>query len=259
MQIYEKLPDFPFASDYFPQKPQYLNFFSFIFAYTILTNKGHDTDLLLHYHDDNHRLPARLDPQRRMDSKKYYGIDIREHGSKNAGTTNMLRVLGRRAALPVFLLDFLKGFVAVTLTEILKYDAYINDMWLINIKIIAVFAAVLGHIFPIFAGFRGGKGVATLVGAITGIYPPVVLLCFAVWVVILMMTHYVSLASIVAGCCFPVFTIASPKVNQSVPFIVFSFVTAVLLLYTHRKNIVRLKNGTESKIYIWKPHRKADK
>ena len=132
--------------------------------------------------------------------KKYYGIDIREHGSKNAGTTNMLRVLGRRAALPVFLLDFLKGFVAVTLTEILKYDAYINDMWLINIKIIAVFAAVLGHIFPIFAGFRGGKGVATLVGAITGIYPPVVLLCFAVWVVILMMTHYVSLASIVAGC-----------------------------------------------------------
>ena len=178
--------------------------------------------------------------------KKYYGIDIREHGSKNAGTTNMLRVLGRRAALPVFLLDFLKGFVAVTLTEILKYDAYINDMWLINIKIIAVFAAVLGHIFPIFAGFRGGKGVATLVGAITGIYPPVVLLCFAVWVVILMMTHYVSLASIVAGCCFPIFTIVSPKVNQSVPFIVFSFVTAVLLLYTHRKNIVRLKNGTES-------------
>ena len=143
--------------------------------------------------------------------KKYYGIDIREHGSKNAGTTNMLRVLGRRAALPVFLLDFLKGFVAVTLTEILKYDAYINDMWLINIKIIAVFAAVLGHIFPIFAGFRGGKGVATLVGAITGIYPPVVLLCFAVWVVILMMTHYVSLASIVAGCCFPVFTMLRPK------------------------------------------------
>ena len=95
--------------------------------------------------------------------KKYYGIDIREHGSKNAGTTNMLRVLGRRAALPVFLLDFLKGFVAVTLIEMLKYDDYINDIWLINIKIIAVFAAVLGHIFPIFAGFRGGKGVAVTI------------------------------------------------------------------------------------------------
>ena len=195
--------------------------------------------------------------------KKYYGIDIREHGSKNAGTTNMLRVLGKRAALPVFGLDVLKGFVAVTIIDLMKYDSVFadgaNETWFYILRFIAVFAAVLGHIFPIFAGFRGGKGVATLVGAITGIYPPVVLLCFAVWVVILMMTHYVSLASIVAGCCFPVFTIASPKVNQSVPFIVFSFVTAVLLLYTHRKNIVRLKNGTESKIYIWKPHRKADK
>ena len=185
--------------------------------------------------------------------KKYYGIDIREHGSKNAGTTNMLRVLGRRAALPVFLLDFLKGFVAVTLTEILKYDAYINDMWLINIKIIAVFAAVLGHIFPIFAGFRGGKGVATLVGAIMGVNAPLVLLCFGVWFLVLMITHYVSLASMVAGCSFPIFTLISPKVNHLVPFVVFSFIIAVLLIYTHRKNIERLKAGTESKIYIWKP------
>lgn len=187
--------------------------------------------------------------------KKYYGIDIREHGSKNAGTTNMLRVLGRRAALPVFALDFLKGFVAVTLIELLKYDANINDMWLINIKIIAVFAAILGHIFPIFAGFRGGKGVATLVGAITGIYPPVALLCFGVWFVMLMAFHFVSLASIVAGCCFPFFTLVSPKVNESVPFVIFSFVIAVLLVFTHRKNIQRLASGTESKTFIWKQQR----
>lgn len=187
--------------------------------------------------------------------KKYYGIDIREHGSKNAGTTNMLRVLGKRAALPVFALDFLKGFVAVTVIDLLKYDSNINDMWLINIKIIAVFAAVAGHIFPIFAKFRGGKGVATLVGAVTGIHPPVALLCFGVWFVILMVSHYVSLASMVAGCCFPVFALISPKVNQSIPFVVFSFVIAILLLITHRKNIDRLKAGTESKIYIWKPRR----
>ena len=107
--------------------------------------------------------------------KKYYGIDIREHGSKNAGTTNMLRVLGRRAALPVFALDFLKGFVAVTIIELMQYDDLIGQNDLINLKIVAVFAAVLGHIFPIFAGFRGGKGVATLVGAVTGIYPPCLL------------------------------------------------------------------------------------
>lgn len=185
--------------------------------------------------------------------KKYYGIDIREHGSKNAGTTNMLRVLGKRAAIPVFALDFIKGFVAVTLFEMLKYDSNISDMWLINLKIAAVFAAVLGHIFPIFAGFRGGKGVATLVGAVTGIYPPVILLCFGVWFVVLMASHFVSLASMVAGCCFPIFTLLSPKVNESVPFVIFSFVTAILLIYTHRKNIDRLRKGTESKIYIWKP------
>ncbi len=187
--------------------------------------------------------------------KKYYGIDIREHGSKNAGTTNMLRVLGRRAAAPVFVLDFLKGFVAVTIVEMLKYDECINDMWLINIKIAAVFAAVLGHIFPVFAGFRGGKGVATLVGAVTGIYPPVALLCFGVWFVVLLVSHYVSLASMIAGCCFPIFTLASPKVNQSIPFVVFSFVIAILLIYTHRKNIERLRKGCESKIYVWKPRR----
>ena len=187
--------------------------------------------------------------------KKYYGIDIREHGSKNAGTTNMLRVLGRRAALPVFALDFLKGFVAVTFIELMQYDDLIGMNDIINLKIGAVFAAVLGHIFPIFAGFRGGKGVATLVGAVTGIYPPVALLCFGVWFVMLMVSHYVSLSSMVAGCCFPVFSLISPEVNGSTPFVVFSFVIAVLLIYTHRKNIERLKAGTESKIYIWKPRR----
>lgn len=197
--------------------------------------------------------------------KKYYGIDIREHGSKNAGTTNMLRVLGRRAALPVFALDFLKGFVAVTVVELMQYDDLIGQNDIINLKIGAVVAAVLGHIFPVFAGFRGGKGVATLVGAVTGIYPPAAMLCFGVWIVVLMISHYVSLSSMIAGCCFPVFTLISPKVNGSVPFVVFSFVIAVLLIVTHRKNIKRLKEGTESKIYIWRPRRvrveerKADK
>mgnify|MGYP003252936835 CR=1 FL=1 len=185
--------------------------------------------------------------------KKYYGIDIREHGSKNAGTTNMLRVLGRRAALPVFALDVLKGFVAVALLGLLKYDDNISDIWLINLKIIAVFAAVLGHIFPVFAHFKGGKGVATLVGAVLGIHPITVLLCFGVWFIILMITHYVSLASMIAGCCFPAFVLLSPKINHSVPLILFSLVIAALIIWTHRKNIERLKKGTESKIYIWRP------
>lgn len=189
--------------------------------------------------------------------KKYYGVDIREHGSKNAGTTNMLRVLGRRAAVPVFVLDFFKGFVAVSIITLMRYDADVSSSWLINLKILGVFAAVLGHIFPVFADFKGGKGVATLVGAITGIYPQIVFLCFAVWVLVFMISHYVSLASMTAGCCFPLFVIVYSSAewsrynDVSFTFIVFSFVVAGLLIWSHRKNIERLKAGTESKIYIW--------
>lgn len=191
--------------------------------------------------------------------KKYYGIDIREYGSKNAGATNMLRVLGRRAALPVFGLDMLKGFVAVTIIDLMKYDSVFaggaNENWFYALRFGAVFAAVLGHIFPVFADFRGGTGVATLVGAIMGVNAPLVLLCFGVWFLVLMTTHYVSLSSMTAGCCFPIFTLISPKVNHVWPFVAFSFVIAALLIYTHRKNIERLRAGTESKIYIWRPRR----
>lgn len=189
--------------------------------------------------------------------KKYYGVDIREHGSKNAGTTNMLRVLGKRAAIPVFVLDFFKGFAAVSLLSLMRYDPEITSAWLINLKILAVFAAVLGHIFPIFADFKGGKGVATLVGAVTGIYPQIILLCFGVWALVFMISHYVSLASMTAGCCFPMFVIIysssewSRNNDISFIFILFSIAVAGLLLWSHRKNIERLKAGTESKIYIW--------
>ena len=188
--------------------------------------------------------------------KYYYGVDIREHGSHNAGTTNMLRVLGRRAALPVFAIDFLKGFVAVTLSNLIAYDPEAQTGFIFNVKILLVVAAVLGHIFPLFAGFRGGKGVATLAGAVTGVYPPAILLCLAVWMVTLMITHYVSLSSMLAGVMFPIFILISPRTNNSVSLVVFSICVAVLLIITHRKNIKRLREGTESKIYLWKPRSK---
>jgi glycerol-3-phosphate acyltransferase PlsY len=191
--------------------------------------------------------------------KRYYGIDIREHGSKNAGTTNMLRVLGKRAAIPVFILDFFKGFLAVTLVGMLRYDPAISSAWLINLKILGVFAAMLGHIFPIFANFKGGKGVATLVGAITGIYPSIVFVCFGVWLLVFLFSNYVSLASMIAGCCYPLFVIIFSTMTydnaapfESIPFIIFSWVVAILLVWTHRKNITRLREGTESKIYLWR-------
>ncbi len=184
--------------------------------------------------------------------KHFYGIDIREHGSRNAGTTNMLRVLGRRAAFPVFGIDFLKGFVAVTLSNLVEYLPGVSQNDIYNLKIVLVVAVVLGHIFPLFANFKGGKGVATLAGAVMGVYPPAVLLCLAVWFFVLMATHYVSLSSIIAGCAFPLFILISPKTNDSISLIIFSFVVMLLLLFTHRKNIKRLRAGTESKIYIWK-------
>ena len=169
----------------------------------------------------------------------------------------MLRVLGRRAALPVFAIDFIKGFVAVTIVSLIKYDPNITIPWVTNLKILATIFVVLGHIFPVFANFKGGKGVATLVGAITGIQPSIMLLCFGVWFIIFMVSHYVSLASMIAGCCFPLFVgIFSHSAYKrygdiSWTFIVFSVLVALLLIWTHRKNIERLRNGSESQIRLW--------
>ncbi|MDR2912849.1 MAG: glycerol-3-phosphate 1-O-acyltransferase PlsY [Alistipes sp.] len=191
--------------------------------------------------------------------KHFYGVDIREHGSRNAGTTNMLRVLGRRAALPVFVIDFMKGYVAVTLCNLAEFlpqflpGGEYGPGGIYVLKVGLVVAVVLGHIFPLFAGFKGGKGVATLAGAVMGVAPSSVLLCLAVWVVVLMFTHYVSLASILAGASFPIFILASPRTNTSLTLIILSFVVAIALLVTHRKNIARLRAGKESKIYIWRP------
>ena len=183
--------------------------------------------------------------------KRYYGIDVREYGSKNAGATNTLRVLGKQAALPVFALDVLKGFVAVTLMSLMKYSPAVGDNLLTILKLLAVVAAVIGHIFPIFADFRGGKGVATLVGSVIAIAPSIILLCFGVWLVIFLLFNYVSLASMCAGVSFPIFILVSPKTHDNLTLIIFSFLVAILLIWTHRKNISRLRAGTESKISIF--------
>ncbi|MFI3281068.1 MAG: glycerol-3-phosphate 1-O-acyltransferase PlsY [Rikenellaceae bacterium] len=185
--------------------------------------------------------------------KRFWGIDVREHGSKNAGSTNVLRVLGPKAALPVFILDILKGFVAVSVMGLLPRFVAVDENVLVSLKIIAVFAAVFGHILPIFAGFKGGKGVATLVGSIAAVNPPLVLLCFVAWFIVLAISHYVSLSSMVAGCLFPIFTLLLPSTRHITPLVIFSCVTAILLIITHRKNIGRLLSGTESKIYLKRP------
>lgn len=187
-------------------------------------------------------------------SKRFYGMDIREHGSKNAGATNVLRVLGRRAALPVFLIDAAKGFAAV---KLYRLSPWTDDPDLIfYFKLVLVIAVVLGHIFPIFAGFRGGKGVATMTGSVLAVYPPAVLLCLATFVVVLIITHYVSVSSMTAGALFPIYT-RFVFGNTYVPLLVFGCMAAAMLIYTHRKNIGRLIKGTESKIYIFTAGKKG--
>lgn len=186
-------------------------------------------------------------------SKRYYGIDIRKYGSKNAGATNMLRVLGRRAALPVFAIDFLKGFAAVSLSHLSIYDAGSDAIF--NLKIALVVAVVLGHIFPIFVGFKGGKGVATLAGSVLAVYPSGVLLCLLTFGIILLVTKYVSLSSVVSGVLFPVY-VRVVFHEQSDTLFIFSIVVGVVLIITHRKNFRRLINGTESKIYLIKRRNK---
>lgn len=181
--------------------------------------------------------------------RRFYGIDVREHGSHNAGATNTLRVLGRRAALPVFLLDVLKGFAAVMLSHLSGYENGSDAMF--NLKIALVAAAVIGHILPVFARFKGGKGVATLAGAVLAVYPPAVLLCLLVFGIVLAVTHYVSLSSMSAGVAFPIFVIGLFG-ERSTTLMIFSCVIAVLLIFTHRKNIKRLLAGTESKIYLFR-------
>ncbi len=181
--------------------------------------------------------------------RRFYGVDVRQHGSKNAGATNTLRVLGLRAALPVFAIDMLKGLAAVMLSHLAGYPAGSDAMF--NLKVALVAAAVIGHILPVFAGFKGGKGVATLAGAVLGVYPLALLLCLVVFAVVFGLTRYVSLGSMSAGVAFPVFVIGVFG-ERSLALIVFSVVIALLLLFTHRKNIRRLLSHTESKTYLFK-------
>jgi len=181
--------------------------------------------------------------------KRFYGVDVRRHGSHNAGATNTLRVLGRRAALPVFVIDFMKGFVAVKLSSIaVSYNGYAPDsVELFMLEMLLIVAAVAGHIFPVFAGFKGGKGVATIAGTMVAVATVPTLLALGVFVAVLAVSHYVSLGSIVGAVCFPVILVLY---HADIKMVIFGIVVALLLIFTHRKNIGRLVAGTESKIYL---------
>jgi acyl phosphate:glycerol-3-phosphate acyltransferase len=182
--------------------------------------------------------------------KRFYGVDVRDHGSGNAGFTNTVRVLGWRAGLPVFLADVLKGYVAVSLVRLTNVYI-IGTADFVNFQLILGAAAVLGHIFPVYVGFKGGKGVATLLGLLLAIQPQPTLICIGIFVVVFLTTRYVSLSSMIAGISFPILIIFVFKTTIS-SLVIFSMIVSILLLLTHQKNIERLLNREESKAKIVK-------
>lgn len=181
--------------------------------------------------------------------KFFYGIDIRQHGSGNAGATNTFRVLGKKAALPVLFFDILKGWAAVMVSY------FVADMLgreeFNSLQLTLGAAAIIGHIYPVFASFKGGKGVATLLGVTAAIHPLSAGVGIMVFVLVLLVTHYVSLSSIFAGLSFPL-SILILFPSSSNTLILFSLLTPALLLVTHQKNIERLLKKEESKIYLFK-------
>lgn len=189
-------------------------------------------------------------------SKRFYGIDIREHGSGNAGATNTFRILGKNAGIIVMIADMLKGFLAVKLSLLSSYT-WTSEPF-VNLQVMLGIAAVLGHIFPIFAGFRGGKGIATLFGMILGIQPLVAVSLVGVFMLMLLATRYVSLSSISASIAFPLlilFIFREPELSYKI----FAIGTAALVVLTHHKNITRLITGSESKVPIFKKRDKKRK
>lgn len=185
-------------------------------------------------------------------SKRVYGIDIREHGSGNAGATNTFRILGSKAGSAVMFVDMLKGFLAVKLSLLSVFPWHSEAIT--NLQILLGLAAVLGHIFPIWADFRGGKGIATLFGMILSIQPLVAVSLICIFLAMLFLTRYVSLSSISASVAFPVlilFIFKEPEISYKL----FAIATACLVVLTHYKNISRLLHGNESKVPLFRKRR----
>jgi acyl phosphate:glycerol-3-phosphate acyltransferase len=183
--------------------------------------------------------------------KIFHGIDVREHGSGNAGATNVIRVLGWKSGIPVMLIDIGKGWFAAYLPVLFQLAEPGNSL-LVNLQIITGAMSILGHVYPVFAGFRGGKGVGCTVGTLLAIHPLLTLSCLGVFLVVLLITGYVSVSSMSMGVSFPVllFTLFN---TPSLYFKIFSVVMALGIVFTHRKNIKRLMNGEESK-FIKRKH-----
>ena len=180
-------------------------------------------------------------------------IDVRDHGSGNAGATNVIRVLGWGTGIPVLLFDLAKGWLS-TMMPVFLHASDSGSGMLVNLQVVAGLCSIIGHIYPVFAGFRGGKGVATMFGALLALQPLLTICCFGVFLVVLLITGIVSISSIAAGIAFPLFLFFDIRIGNiifdtpSFFFKVFSIIVALILIVTHHKNLKRLFKGEEKRL-----------
>ena len=186
--------------------------------------------------------------------KLIYGIDVRDYGSNNPGANNTQRVLGWKMGLTVLVFDLLKGVAAASLVFFLPFTPETNSF--VITQIVFGFAAIMGHIFPVYHNFRGGKGVATLCGVLLAIHPFAVLICTAIFLIVFLITKYVSVSVIAAVTCFPFFVNTlfalwlDPKETFAIK--IFSVVIGITIWFTHWSNLKRLYQGKEEKFSVKK-------
>ena len=181
----------------------------------------------------------------------FYQIDVREHGSKNAGATNTFRVLGKKPGIIVLVIDVIKGIVA-SMFPILFGDFFeMSYAFLISLRLLSSIFSMIGHVLPVFAEFKGGKGVATSLGVLIGLQPFAALVCFLVFLLIFIIFKYVSLGAIISAmiCPFIVYYV-DPKVLFHE--MIFTVILSSAVIFTHRKNISRLIKGQENKMNLFK-------
>ncbi|GAB3892168.1 glycerol-3-phosphate 1-O-acyltransferase PlsY [Spirosoma agri] len=189
----------------------------------------------------------------------FFGIDIRQHGSGNAGATNTFRVLGKRAGTIVMLVDVLKGYTAAIMSILLWYLDVITHNEIMTFEIVFGLVAVFGHLYPVFADFRGGKGVASLLGMVLAIHPEMALVCIGIFLLVVIASQYVSLGSILAALAFPVLLLLRVFGEKENPLlIVFGFVMFLMVVITHQKNIGRLMRGQENRTVLIRLRKKRE-
>lgn len=185
---------------------------------------------------------------------KLRGIDIRQHGSGNIGATNVMRVCGKGVGIPVFILDIIKGLLPVLAARWLMTGPEVHEALISTAAVASGFAAILGHMFTPWLGFKGGKGVATAAGVLLGIAPVAMLVALAAWLIVFITTRYVSLASITSAVAVPATMAALMWRAQRWDWVLLGFgiVLGVLVIVRHRGNIQRLLAGTECKVGVKK-------